>query len=168
MRGNCFIMSDAPSTRLTQVKALHSHFFPPSPQWSDQLEQNETSARMLSTMFESRAPTVENHLSLKVSRSTRLPVDRSRTVRKKLRSVTTILKDRCAIESVPTDIYYTHLIGSTARLHIGNSHKQCPMNIDGDSGSHAGPSRNVAAVEEHLCSVNTDGGGLFIFSQSRS
>ena len=168
MCGNCFIMSDAPSTHLTQVKAPHSHFFPPSPQWLDQLEQNETSARTSSMMFESHAPAVENHLSLKVSRSMRPPVDRSRTVRKKSKSVTAVSKDRCAIASVPTDIYYTHLIGSTAQLHIGNPHKQHPMNIDGDGGSHVGPSRNVAAVEEHLCSVNTNGGGLFIFSQSRS
>ena len=146
--------------------APHSHFFPPSHQWSDQLKQNETSART-SMMFGSHAPTVENRLSLKVSRSTRPPVDRSRTVRKKSRSVTAVSKDRCAIVSVPTDIHYTHLIGSTARLHIGNPHEKRPMDIDGDGGSHAGPSRNVAAVlEERLYSVNADEGALFIFSQS--
>ena len=112
------------------------------------------------------ALTAENHSSLKVSRSMRPPVDRSRTVRKKSMSVTAVSKVRCTIVSVPTGIHNTDLIGSTARLHIGNPHEQRPMNVAG--GSHAGPSRNVAAVDERLCSVNTDEGDLFIFHSSEA
>ena len=112
------------------------------------------------------ALTAENHSSLKVSRSMRPPVDRSRTVRKKSTSVTAVSKVRCAIVSVPTGIHDTDLIGSTARLHIGNLNEQRPMNVAG--GSHAGPSRNVATVDERLCSVNADEGDLFIFHSSEA
>jgi len=118
------------------------------------------------TMVGFLALTAENHSSLKVSRSMRPPVDRSRTVRKKSTSVTAVSKVRCAIVSVPTGIHNTDLIGSTARLHIGNPHEQCPMNVAG--GSHAGPSRNVAAVDERLCLVNADEGDLFIFHSSEA
>ena len=145
-------MSDAPLTYL--VILIH--------QWPDQLEQSETSARMSLTMFGSHVLTVENLSSAKVLRSTRPLANQPRTVRKTSRSITAVSKARCAMVSVLTYIYNTDLIGSTARLRVGNLHEQRPMNIGGGGGSHMAPPRIVTAEDKHLVNTSNEG-GFFIF-----